>query len=279
MNTSQCSKLASGVKPVRVRGVSKWFGKKRVLRKLDFDVSYNTIWSLLGPNGSGKTTSLRILAGLIKYDEGTVEIMGYRVDPSHYPPHVRRMISYLPEEAGVYERLTGWENLLFFAKIYSEGQRESIEMAEYGAELTGLGSDLDRRAGEYSKGMKRRLLIARSLMMKPCIAILDEPTSGLDVFSSLYIRKALRNFMEENASTIILSSHNMLEVQNLSSEVAFIYKGTIVERGAPGQLLDQYNAHSLEEVYVTVVESVGKVSERDTDDKSRNMEGAEGPGP
>lgn len=238
---------------VVVKELHKNFGKKHVLRGLSFEVKKGSIWSLLGPNGSGKTTTLRILSGLLRWDKGYVSLFGKSINPNGDIPHeLRRGISYLPEEAGVYDRLTGWENLLFYAMIYSSSLSEAERLAEYGARLSGLGRDIYRRAGEYSKGMKRRLLIARTLMVRPCLTILDEPTSGLDVFSSLSIRDVIRRYSNEGG-TVILSSHNMLEVQHLSNEVTFLYKGRIIEKGDPRELIEKYGGPSLEEVYARVV--------------------------
>jgi len=240
---------------VDARNIVKNYGKKRVLNGLTFKVESGTIWALLGPNGSGKTTTLRILAGLLGWDSGSLSIFGKQIAPGKYPHGIRRLVSYLPEEAGLYERLTGWENLYFFAMIYTSSNKEAEEMAEYGVKLSGLGKDVHMRAGEYSKGMKRRLLLARTLMVRPCLAVLDEPTSGLDVFSSLSIRKTIRDYAAKSNSTIILSSHNMLEVQYLSDEVAFLYKGVIIEKGKPGELLSKYSVQNLEDVYASVVSS------------------------
>ncbi len=238
---------------VELRGVEKEFkGGVKALRGVDLQVECGKVFGIIGPNGSGKTTMLRILSTLLKPTRGIVRVLG--IDALKKPEKVRERIAYLPEEAGVYERLTGWENLYYYAMIYARDRNEAIKMARRGSELSGLGKDIERLAGEYSRGMKRRLALARTLMVNPELAILDEATTGLDVFSSLEIRRTIKNFVKENRSTVIVSTHNMLEAEKLCDEVALIYKGKIILKGPPTKLREQYNAESLEEAFVIAVE-------------------------
>jgi len=247
----RCPKFSGPL--VEALNITKKFGKKTVLNEISFSINRGSIWAIIGPNGSGKTTTLRIIAGLMGWDKGQLRIFGKNISPHNYPTYVRKHISYLPEEAGVYERLTGWENLLFYAMIYSNSKDEAMKIAEKGAAISGLGKELNRKAGEYSKGMKRRLLLARALMTEPCLAILDEPTSGLDVFSSLAVREIIKRFAFQGG-TVIISSHDMLEIQHISDEVAFIHRGKIVEKGRPEALLKKHHVSTLEEVYVAVAQ-------------------------
>ncbi len=238
---------------VRLRDVVKVFGKKiRALRGVSFEVPKGVIYGILGPNGAGKTTTLRIIATLVRHDSGYVEVLGHRL-PSERSL-VRGRISYLPEDAGLYHRLTGWENLLYFAMIYSQTQEEARRMAKVGFKLSGLSErDIHRRASEYSKGMARRVALARALMVGAELVILDEPTSGLDVFSAYSIRKTIKNFARSSGATVLMSSHNMLEVEELCDRVILINKGSVVAEGEPAELKERAGAANLEEAFIKLV--------------------------
>ena len=193
------------------------------------------------------------MLGLIGRDSGVIRVLG--VEPgSRGWDRVKTRIGYLPEDAGVYDRLTGWENLLYYALLYTGGDRRSAEeLAHRGAELAGLGwDDLDRRAGEYSRGMKRRLLLARTLMHEPSLVVLDEPTSGLDVFSALKIRRTIRE-MAKLGSTVIVTTHNLLEAQQIADVVSFISDGIVLCTCTPSEALDIFEANDLEEAFVKAV--------------------------
>ena len=236
---------------VAVRDLVKRYGRVEALRGLSFSVEEGEVYGLIGPNGAGKTTTLRIIATLLRPDSGRVEVFG--LDALERPLGVRRIISYLPEEAGAYRNLTGEEYLRFMAGFYAEDEGELEEMVERGAEISGLGDRLRDKTKTYSKGMKRRLALARALMVRPKLAILDEPTSGLDVVHAHHVRRVIREFAEEEGVTIIVSSHNMLEVQQLCDRVGLIHRGRLVEEGAPEELLGKYGASNLEDVFVEVV--------------------------
>ena len=235
---------------VEVNNLVKVFGNVRALDGLTFNVEKGEIYGLIGPNGAGKTTSLRIIATLLLPTSGSVKVFG--LDVVSEAEEVRRLISYLPEEAGAYKNLSGMEYLEFMAS-FSAGNRDEIRsMVEQAAEISGLGERLYDRIKTYSKGMKRRLLVARALMIKPKLAVLDEPTSGLDVVHSFHVRNIIKRYVEEFGVTVLLSSHNMLEVEYLCNRVALINKGKIVAEGSPEGLKSEYNAENLEEVFVKV---------------------------
>jgi ABC-2 type transport system ATP-binding protein len=243
---------------VEVKDLRKVFGKKEAVRGISFEVREGEIFGLIGPNGAGKTTTLRIISTLLKPTSGSVKVYGVEVTES--PEEVRRMIAYLPEESDIYLRLTGYENLKFYAMIYFSKEEEVEEAVRRGAQISGLSDeDLGRLTRTYSKGMRRRVALARTLMVRPKLAILDEPTSGLDVYSAIKVRNVIKNFVKETGYSVILSSHNMLEVEYLCDRVAFINKGKIVNIGNPSELKEMYNAKNLEEAFVKAVE-VGEVA-------------------
>ncbi|EEB73232.1 ABC transporter ATP-binding protein [Thermococcus sp. AM4] len=245
---------------VEVENLEKDYGKVKALKGISFSIGEGEIFGLIGPNGAGKSTTLKILATLLKPTGGTARVGGH--DVVKEADRVRALISYLPEEAGAYKNLTGREYLEFMAKLYAKDERKAREMLELGVELSGLGERLDDKVSTYSKGMTRKLLIARALMVRPKLAILDEPASGLDIVNAYEIRKTIRRFAREMDTTFLISSHNMLEVEFLCDRVAMIADGRIVEIGTPGELKEKYDAENLEEVFmraigVSVPEPVG----------------------
>ncbi len=219
---------------------------------LSFKVYEGEVYGLIGPNGAGKTTTLRIIATLLKPTSGKVIVAGY--DVVKEAEKVRKLISYLPEEAGAYKNLTGLEYLEFIAGFYAENKRELEDMVEEAIRISGLGDKIYEKISTYSKGMKRRLLVARTLMVKPKLAILDEPTSGLDVVHAVHVRNIIKNYARSYGVTVLLSSHNMLEVEYLCDRIGIIHKGVLRLEGDPKKLLHEYNASNLEELFSKLVE-------------------------
>lgn len=235
--------------PVKIENLVKVYGKKiRAVDGISLEISENEIFGIIGPNGAGKTTTIRILATLLLPTAGKVSVYG--MDVIKEQKKIRKIISYLPEDAGAYENLTGREYLEFIAGFF-EGSKG--EMVERGMKIADLGDRMDSKIKEYSKGMKRRLQIARTLMVQPKLAILDEPTSGLDVLHAHYVRKEIRKVLRETGATAIISSHNLLEVEFLCTRVALISQGKILAQGTPDELKKKYNAENLEDVFLRVV--------------------------
>jgi len=231
---------------VQVDGLAKRFGDVEALGDLSFRVEPNEIFGLVGPNGAGKSTTLRIMSTLLSADEGAVEVFG--ADVATAPNAVREAIRYLPEEAGAYENLTGRGFLEFVAGFYAD---DPTGLVERGVELADLGDRITDKTSEYSKGMTRRLLLASSLMTEPRLAILDEPTSGLDVRNAREVRDVIKDYPSAERS-VILSSHNMLEVEYLCDRVGLINEGEIVAVGTPTALVAEYDVENLEDVFMEV---------------------------
>ncbi|MEM4475358.1 MAG: ABC transporter ATP-binding protein, partial [Fervidicoccaceae archaeon] len=241
-STSLGEEVAPSVFVAELESATKSYGRIKALNGLSLRVRAGEVLCLLGPNGSGKTTALRVLLGLVRPDSGVARIMGF--NSFELPENVRRLVSYLPEDASPYERLTGRENLLLFARLYASTDQEEAEILERGVALAELGEHIDRRAGEYSKGMKRRLLLARTLMVGASLVVLDEPTSGLDVFTLVKLRRTLREYVEVRRASLVISSHAMLEVEPLCDRVALLREGRLVDEGALSELLEKYDARN-----------------------------------
>ena len=237
-------------KPVEVSNLVKYFGDLRALDEVSFSVDAGEIFGLIGPNGAGKTTALRILATLLLPTSGSVRVLGYDlVKESH---KVRPLISYLAEDAGAYRNLSGYEYLSIVARIYFESKVDAEEAVEEAVKISGLGERITDKMKIYSKGMKRRIQVARALMTKPRLAILDEPTAGLDVFHAQHVRGIVKRHIEDGGA-VVLSSHNMLEVEHLCSRLAFIHQGKILIEGEPQELKAKYGALNLEEAFMEVI--------------------------
>jgi len=229
----------------------KVFGSVKALDGLSFLVENGEIYGLIGPNGAGKTTALRIASTLLLPTSGSVQVFNH--DVVREASNVRKIISYLPEEAGAYKNLSGFEYLQFMARFNSTNKSELKDVVANAAEISGLGKRLKDKVKTYSKGMKRRLLVARALMNKPQLAVLDEPTSGLDVLHAYHVRGIIKQYVREHGVTVLLSSHNMLEVEHLCDRVALINKGKIVAEGTPAELKANYKVANLEEAFAKVV--------------------------
>ncbi|NJE08047.1 ABC transporter ATP-binding protein [Thermococcus sp. M39] len=236
---------------IKVENLEKDYGKVKALKGISFEVKEGEIFGLIGPNGAGKSTTLKILATLLVPTGGRAEVYGY--DVVREAEEVRKLISYLPEEAGAYKNLTGYEYLEFMAKLYSKTGRSVDEMLKLGIEIAGLGERIHDKVATYSKGMTRKLLLARALMVTPKLAILDEPASGLDIVNAYAIRQTIKRFAREEGVTFLISSHNMLEVEFLCDRVALINKGIIIDIGTSKELKEKYNAENLEEVFMKAV--------------------------
>ena len=238
---------------LRVEGLSKAYKKGVFASKhVSFSVKKGEIFALIGPNGAGKTTTIRMIATLLKPTEGDALVDGNSIISA--PEKVRRCLTYLPDEAGAYKNMKGRQYLRFMADMYADNKQQSAEFVKRAEEICRLGERLDDKVESYSRGMIRKLLLARTIMSRPELAILDEPTSGLDIINALDIRRMIRSLAEQGMS-FLLSSHNMLEIEYVSDRVGIIAKGNLLEVGTPAELLEKYGAENLEEVFERVVSS------------------------
>lgn len=234
---------------IDAKGLVKKYGTFAAVKGISFRVKKNEIFGLIGPNAAGKTTTLRILSTLLYPTTGSVSIFGF--DLTRESSNIRKIISYLPEDAGAYKNLTGWEYLRFIAHFFGKGAKVN-EIVKRGQEIACLNDRIHTKVDTYSKGMMRRLLVGRALMVQPKLAILDEPTSGLDVRNAKEIRAIIKQSVSQGA-TVLLSSHNMLEVEFLCDRIALIDTGFIVETGSPEELKKKYDASNIEDVFTQVV--------------------------
>lgn len=214
---------------IEISNLAKSYDGHWAVRGISFTVQAGDIFGYIGPNGAGKTTSIRILSTLLDPTSGTVKVDGKSVVSE--PEEVRRRIGYMPDNFGVYERITVWEYLDFFAAAYGMPRRDRLGAIEGIMDLTDLKGLRDRLTGELSKGMRQRLCLAKTLVHDPKVLILDEPANGLDPRARIEFRALLKE-LRHMGKTIFISSHILTELSDLCTSVAILEKGRVVASGS-----------------------------------------------
>lgn len=236
---------------IEVNNLSKSFKDIKAVDNISFSVKSGEIVGLLGENGAGKTTTLRMLATMLKPTGGTAKINGY--DILTEDSKVRSQIGILfGGEVGLYDRLTARENIKYFAMLNGLSKEEANKNIESLAKALEMEEYIDRRVGKFSRGMKQKVAIARSIVHNPKVMLFDEPTMGLDVTAARIVQNFIFKCKEENKS-IIFSSHSMMEVEKLCDRVIIINKGKIVGSGSITELKEKYKNNNLEEVFVALI--------------------------
>jgi ABC-2 type transport system ATP-binding protein len=236
-------------KILEVKNLKKDYGSFSAVKGIDFSIGENEIYALIGPNGAGKSTTLKMVSTILQPTSGEISING--IDVRSDPDGARAMISYLPEEAGAYQRLTGLQYLRLMAGLYSDRAKEQKDFVQKALEICALKDRIKDKLGTYSKGMTRKVMLARSLMSRPKLAILDEATSGLDVINALEIRNIIIDYAKRGTA-VLVSSHNMLEIEYLADRIGIIDQGRIIETGTVAELKKKHNSNNLEEVFLSL---------------------------
>jgi ABC-2 type transport system ATP-binding protein len=218
---------------ITAHGLTKRYGSATVVAGIDFAVQRGETFGLLGPNGSGKTTTILMLLGLTERSAGTVEVLGK--DPMREPLTVKRRVGYLPDAVGFYDNLTATENLSYTARLMGIPAAERRERIAAALARVRLAEVADRRVATFSRGMRQRLGVAEIIMKRAEIAILDEPTSGLDPQATIEFLDLIRELRSEGV-TVLLSSHQLDQVQRVCDRVALFKSGEIVMMGAVSEL-------------------------------------------
>lgn len=242
---------------IEVRGLRKSYKQHQVLKGVDFEVEKGSIFALLGSNGAGKTTVVKILSTLLKQDGGTATVNGF--DVASKPDGVRQSISLTGQFAAVDEVLTGRENLVMLAKLRHLPHPRQV--ADDMLKRFGLTEAADRRASTYSGGMRRRLDIALSLVGKPQIVFLDEPTTGLDPEARIEVWKIVKE-LADGGTTIFLTTQYLEEAEQLADRIAILHEGRIIASGTLSELKKLFpqakveyveKQPSLEEIFLAIV--------------------------
>src|ERR1035441_7934374 len=232
---------------ILVRDLKKYYGYKAAVDGVDLEVPRGSFFGFLGPNGAGKSTTIRMLTGLIPSDGGTVEILGFRLPEQEL--EIKRRIGLVPDESLLFDRLTGAEFLEFVGRMYDLSRPVAVERARGLMDLFQLQADR-KIIGEYSKGMRKRVAMAASLIHHPDLFLMDEPFEGVDAVGARLMKDILLDQVRRGA-TIFLTSHVLEVVERLCDRVAIIDKGKIVREGSLDEL--RGGTESLEDVFVRVV--------------------------
>lgn len=220
---------------VEVKGLYKSLGKKEILRNMSFEIGEREIVGFIGPNGAGKSTTMKCLTSLLKPDKGTITICGH--DLMKEREKALENVSAMIENPGLFPTLNGYENLLYFAKLRHIPQERIDEMVAF----TKLGPHIKKRTAYYSMGMKQRLGLAIALLNNPKFLILDEPTNGLDPNGIMELRKELRELVEHQGISILISSHQLGEIDKIADRTICIHHGQIIE---PPKAIQDYYAYT-----------------------------------
>jgi sodium transport system ATP-binding protein len=221
------------------------------IREISFDCHPGEIFGLLGPNGAGKTTTLRILSTVLRPTSGRAVVAGH--DVVEEPQAVRANIGYMSASTGIYDRMTAWELVEYFGRLYRMKPDSLRQRMEVIFDWLKMNDFRDVLGSKMSTGMKQKVSIARTIVHDPPVLIFDEPTSGLDV---LVQRAVLQKILElrDLGKTILFSTHSMHEVEKLCARVAIIHRGQVQAEGSPRELLEQFDQPSLEELFFALVE-------------------------
>jgi ABC-2 type transport system ATP-binding protein len=245
---------------IRIENLSKTFekGKKKevtALEHVNLEIGRGEVFGLIGPNGAGKTTLIRVLVGLLTPTEGQAWVLGKNVVEDI--DYIRPRVALLPQEAGIYERLTARENIVYYGGLYGIPEDELHRRADRLLDIVGLREKEDYQVKGFSGGMKRKVLVARALVIEPEILFLDEPTTGIDTIGARVVRNLLRKLSSEEKRTIVLTTHDLNEVSELCHRVGILNEGRLVATGKPNELEEKYKAANLEEVFTGLVTGEG----------------------
>lgn len=220
------------------------------MKDVSFDVRPGEVVGLLGPNGAGKTTTLRMLSTTLRPTSGTARIAGY--DVVREPDKVRASIGVLPTDPGLYGRLTAEENLRFFGRLAGLSRAELERRIDRLLKWLGMDEHRKRRTEGFSKGMRQKIALARSILHEPPVLILDEPTAGLDVSAA----RTIIDFIQESKAagrTVLFSSHYLVEAERVCDRIAIIADGRIRATGTPEEICREAGADTLEDAFLTLV--------------------------
>ena len=240
-----------------MKGLTKRFEKNLVVDNVSLDIPAGVVYGLLGPNGAGKTTIVRLLSTILKPTAGTATVNGF--DVTTQKQEVKSSIGVLPEETGLYDRLTAVETLKFYGGVQGLEGEELRNRIDKLLQILNLYDRRKDRVGKFSRGMRQKLALARALIHDPPVLLLDEPTLGVDVMST----RAIRDYVSEVAKqgkTVLLTTNNMYEAQLLCSSLTIISKGVVRASGTVESLEGLAKTRGLEEVFINLVKSDAGVS-------------------
>ena len=234
---------------IEVQGLSKFFGESRAVDDLNFTVPMGTITALLGGNGAGKTTTLSMLLGLIIPSSGGIRVL--EIDMIQNRHAALGFMNFSSPYVELPHRLSVRENLLVYARLY--GVKRAAQKVDDILEALNLIPYRERPSGKLSAGQKTRVALAKALINEPRVLLLDEPTASLDPDTADWVRGYLEQYQKRTEATIMLASHNMLEVERLAHDVLMMKEGKLVDQGTPQALIAKHGRETMEEVFLDIV--------------------------
>jgi ABC-2 type transport system ATP-binding protein len=244
---------------IETKDLTKNYAHQTAVDNLSFQVNEGEIFGFLGPNGAGKTTTLLMLLGLSRPSRGTASVCG--LDPVRKAIDVKRIVGYLPENVGFYSDLDAVQSLEYIADLTGIERSAASEKIHKTLEVVGLSEDAQKKVGAYSRGMRQRLGIAEVLIKDPKVLFLDEPTLGLDPDGAIRIIELIQSLNHDGKITVLLSSHNLYQVQKISHRVGIMIKGNMVAEGSIEDLAQEKfgvgeESYTLEEIYMKYFQEV-----------------------
>ncbi len=250
---------------IEVKNLTKQFGEVTAVDSLTFHVAKGEVFGLLGPNGAGKTTTIRMLCCLISKTSGEAQIAGYPIGSSADSLAIRKMIGLVPDNIGLYEELTAYENLDYYGKLYECPEAQRKEKIEYYLKMMELWDKRDQSISDYSKGMRQKVGIARALIHDPALLFFDEPTASLDPESARVVREIILK-LKKDGKTIFLNTHNLDEAQRVCDRIG-ILKTKLLAVSTPEELEKSVwgskTVIQVEEVNDQILAAVQKLNPKD----------------
>lgn len=236
---------------VEVKNLKKNFGVRNVVKNISFSIKENEILGLLGPNGSGKTTTIGMILGLLKPSSG--EIFVNEMNIENHRIEILKRINFISPYIELPKKLTVKQNLTVYGKLYNVINLKN--QIEYLSDKLRINDLLNRVTGELSSGQKNRVSLAKALINDPNLLLLDEPTASLDPEVGDFVRTFIENYSKEKNISILLASHNMDEVKRLCSSVLMMKDGILIDKGSPDDLIKKHGRKNLEEVFLKLTRS------------------------
>jgi sodium transport system ATP-binding protein len=233
-----------------VKNLRKSFGDVKAVNGVSFEARNGEITGLLGPNGAGKTTTLRMLYSLLPPDGGEIRIDG--MDPGTDAMEIKRTLGVVPDNRGLYSRLSARENISYFGELHGMSKKSIQNRLEELIVTLDMGDFIDRRTEGFSQGQRVKVAIARAMVHEPQTVLMDEPSNGLDVMSTRALRDYIRG-LKKAGNSVVLSTHIMQEVAALCDRIVIIAKGVVAADGTAAELLQRSGCNSLEDAFVKLI--------------------------
>ena len=238
--------------PLEVINLSKSYNAIEAVKDISFKINRNEIIGILGPNGCGKTTTIGMILGLLKPSQGKVLINGIEIENNRVD--LLNKLNFISPYIELPKKLTVRQNLEVYGRLYDIKNLKG--KIDYLCEKLRLNELINKITGELSSGQKNRVSLAKSIINNPTILLLDEPTASLDPETGDFVRNFLEEYQKENQTSILLASHNMIEVERLCSSVLMMNNGSIIDKGSPEELIEKHGRKNMEEVFLKLTRKI-----------------------